>query len=342
MQTPRFALVIASLVFVAPSYSQVVETEDGLVQIAGLFRRTPQELERLIQGKRPGTSLSSGACAVVLKYELGFPDAAVMGYSTGSGVPDSLREPDITLLLLVEPEDAERVRYLPVPPDSTGPVPEWAEQYGRYPMGRLMESIRMHVGRPDGRSVEHREGLPDTFRMLVNQGLAFLEAHETESDRLRALEVVRSDRDWINRSIAAAILTSFPQEDSTWWALAEVIRGVGSEDFGRMEGIGALHSLAWVHARPVDWAPVAETLRAIFDGTNLFAVEPLMTALTRTEISPDLADEVIGDGRYVLAYLHSPNRSIRFSAEQFLRQISGEDYGDDVERWEEWIASLSG
>jgi hypothetical protein len=97
-----------------------------------------------------------------------------------------------------------------------------------------------------------------------------------------------------------------------------------------------------VHARPVDWAPVAGTLRAILDGTNLFAVEPLMSVLTRTEISPDLADEVIGDGRYVLAYLHSPNRMIRLSAERFLRQISGEDYGNDVERWEEWIASLSG
>jgi hypothetical protein len=338
----RFVRVIASLIFVAPSYGQVVETEDGLVQIGGLIRRTPQELERLIQEKRPGMNLSSGACAAVLKYELGFPEAAVMGYSMGLSVPDSLREQDITLLLLVEPEDAERVRYLPMPPDSTGPVPEWADQYERYPMGRLIESIRMHVGRPDGSSVEPPEGLPDTIRMLMRQGLAFLEAHETEADRLRALEVVRFDRDWINRSIAAAVLTSFPEEDSTWWALAEVIRGIGPEDFGRTEGIGALHSLGMVHDRPVDWAPVAETLRAILDGTNLFAVEPLMSALTRTKISPELAEEVIGDGRYVLAYLRSPNRMIRLSAERFLSQISGEDYGDDVERWEEWIASLSG
>ena len=69
------------LIIAAPAYGQVVETEDGLVQIAGLFRRTPQDIERLLQETSPGTTLSSGACAAVLEYELGFPDAAVIGYT---------------------------------------------------------------------------------------------------------------------------------------------------------------------------------------------------------------------------------------------------------------------
>ena len=73
-----------------------------------------------------------------------------------------------------------------------------------------------------------------------------------------------------------------------------------------------LQGLGIAHARPVDWAPAAETLRAIMDGTNLFAVASLMQALTMTEISPELAEEEIGDGRYVLAYLHSPNRASAF------------------------------
>lgn len=337
MKSLQFAPVIISLILVAPAYGQVVETEDGLVQIAGLSRRSPQDIERLIQEKSPGTNLSSGACAAVLEYELGFPDAAVIRHGRLTGVPDSLQGPPITLLLLVEPEDAERVRYLPAPADSTGPVPEWAEQYALYPMGGLSYAIRKHLGRP----LPSPERMPDTMRVLADRGAEFLAAHATEEDRLRALEVIHSDRDWINRSIAASVLTSFPEEDSSWWAIAQVIRGIGPRDYSGTVGIMALQGLETAHPRPVDWAPAVETLRAIMDGTNLFAVAPLMQALTRTKISPELAEEVIGDGRYVLAYLRSPNRSIRLQAEQFLRQISGEDYGDDVERWEEWIASLS-
>lgn len=343
MKTPRFALVIASLILAAPVYGQVVETEDGLVQIAGLFRRTPQDIERLIQEKSPGTNLSSGACAAVLEYELGFPDAAVIRHSRMIlGGPDSMQEAPITLLLLVEPEDAERVRFLPAPPDSTGPVPEWSEQYARYPMGRLAYAIRKRLQRPGSRGQIFPDGMPDTMRVLADRGVEFLAAHNTEDDRLRALDVIRSDRDWINRAMAAAVLTNFPEEDPSWWAIVEVIRGTGPQDYAGTEGIMALQGLGIAHARPVDWGPAAETLRAIMDGTNLFAVAPLMQALTMTEISPELAEEVIGDGRYVVAYLQSPNRSIRLQAEQFLRQISGQDYGDDVARWEEWIASLSG
>lgn len=339
----RFALVIASLILAAPAYGQVVETEDGLVQIAGLFRRTPQDIERLIQEKRPGTNLSSGACAAVLEYELGFPDAAVIRHGrTILGGVDSIPEQPITLLLLVEPEDAERVRFLPTPPDSMGPIPEWSEQYARYPMGGLSYALLKRLRRPGSRGDVFPEGMPDTMRVLADRGAEFLEAHATEEDRLRALDVIRSDRDWINRSMAAAVLTNFPEEDTSWWAIAEVIRGTGPQDYSGTEGIMALQGLGNAHARPVDWTPAVETLRAILDGTNLFAVAPLMQTLTMTEISPELAEDVIGDGRYVLAYLHSPNRGIRLQAEQFLRQISGEDYGDDVERWEEWIASLSG
>jgi hypothetical protein len=326
----------------SPVHAQVVETADGLVQIAGLVHRSPEELELLIQGKSPGTNLSSGACAGVLKYELGFPDAAVIRYSTMMpGGPDSLQESPITLLLLVEPEDAERVRYLPAPPDSIGPVPEWAEQYDLYPMGRLSSAIGEHVGLPSRKPATLPDGVPDTIRVLTDLGVAFLETHDREGDRQRALEVIRTDRDWINRSIAAAILTSFPEEDSTWWALARVIRGIGPGDFGRHEAIVAIQSLGVTHPRPVDWTPAAENLQAILEGTNLFAVGPLMQTLTTTKISPELAPEVIGDGRFVLAYLRSPNRSVRSQALLFLRQISGEDFGDDVDRWEEWVAALS-
>lgn len=338
----RLGLVPLLLCAAEAVSAQVVQTEDGLVQVAGLTHRSPQEIERLIQEESPGTNLSSGACAAVLKHMLGFPDAAVIRYSTDvlSG-HDSLREPPFTMLLLVEPEDADRVRYLPAPPDSSGPVREWAEQYALYPMGRLSSAIRKHVGRPDGKPVILREGMPDTVRVLMDVGVRFLESHDREEDRQRALEVIRTDRDWINRSIASAILTNFPEEDSTWWALASAIRGIGPHDYGRDEAIMAIQALDSAHPRPVDWAPAAETLHVILQGTNLFAVAPLMQALTMTKISPVLADEVIGDGRFILAYLRSPNQRARTRALQFLRQISGQDFGEDLDRWQEWIESLS-
>jgi hypothetical protein len=291
----------------------------------------------MIQERSPGTNLSSGACAGVLKHELGFPEAAVIRYSVSASVPVSLAHSPISLLLLVEPEDAARVQYHPAPPDSQGPVPEWREQYDRYPMGRLAQAIQRRA-LPLDRSFD--EGKPEPDHVL-SEGKAFLDARDTEEDRLRALDVIRTDRDWINRSIAAAILTNFPEVDSTWWALADVVRGVGPLDFGRTEGILALHALARSAARPVDWAPAAETLRAILEGTNLFAVDPLMLVLAQTEISPELAPAILGDGRFVLAYLDSPHPLMRSHALLFLRQVSGQDFGADIERWREWVASPS-
>lgn len=339
----RFAFLALSLTLVPTASAQVVETEDGTVQIAGLFHRTPEELHRAIEEKRPGTNLASGACAAVLEFELGFPKAAVIRYSESrmATLPDSLVTGSITLLLLVEPEDAERVRYAPPPPDSLGPVAGWEEQYEAYPMGRLPLAISIHVGLPGGKRRPMPEGIPDTMRLLAERGVAFLKAHDTEADRQLALHVIENDRDWVNRSIAAAVLTNFPEDDSTWWALAEVARGVGPHDYSGSEAIVALQALGNFADRPVDWAPATETLRAILDGTNLFAVGPLMQALASTKISPELANEVLGDGRYVLAYLGSPNRSVRLQALQFLRQISGLDLGEDVAGWEAWIASQS-
>ena len=204
-------------------------------------------------------------------------------------------------------------------------------------MGRLAQAIQRRA-LPLDRGLDERMSGPDH---VLSDGMAFLDAHDKEEDRLRAIAVIRTDRDWINRSIAAAILTNFPEEDSTWWALTDVVRGVGPLDFGRTEGILALHAMGRIAARPVDWAPAAETLRAILEGTNLFAVDPLMLVLAQTEISPELARVVIGDGRFVLAYLNSPHPLMRTHALLFLRQISGQDFGPDVERWREWVESLS-
>lgn len=320
------AIALAALPSTLPA--QVVESEGGPVEFIGLEHWTPEQVADTLAAVRPDLTLHSAACAAALRFEVGFPSAAVIGFGNSSGFPEGY-----TAIVLVEPEEAHRVRYAEPPPDSLGPVEGWEEAYELFPRKRwawvmTIQRIDGAAGRP----------LPDSTSLDAVR--AFLQAHRTEADRLRALQVLESDRNWINRSIAAAVLSSFPDHDETWWALVRAARGTGPHDYGTSEPIVALGTLPR-DERTIDWAPVTQDLRAILDGTNLYAFDDVLRTLARTSVSPDLADELLaGGGKLVLAHLRSSNPYLRDSARHFLIAVAGEDLGEDADRWASWIASL--
>lgn len=329
-----FATLIVALTALPNALpAQVVETEEGPVEFLGLEHWTPERVRDTLAAVRPDVGLHSGACAAALRHEIGFPSAHVASYgSSFPGVPEGY-----TAIVLVEPEEADRVRYGEPPPDSLGPVEGWEDAYALFPAKRWAWMMAIQ-GIEDPPRL--RRPLPDSTSFPAVRG--FLAAHRTEEDRLRALAVLESDRNWINRSIAAAVLSGFPDHDETWWALVRAARGVGPRDYGTSEPIVALQTLAR-EERAIDWSPVAEDLRAILDGTSLDAFTSILTVLRRTSVSPDLAEPLLaGGGDLVLAHLRSVNPHLRVLARGFLAQVSGEDFGEDADRWAVWIDSLDG
>ena len=100
--------------------------------------------------------------------------------------------------------------------------------------------------------------------------------------------------------------------------------------------------LTQVGARPVDWTPAVPALRALLDGTNLFAHTQLMETLAATRVSPELAPRLLGGGggAIVLAKVGALDPRARTAAHRVLTQLAGRDLGDDPAAWQRWVATL--
>ncbi|HUP19365.1 MAG TPA: hypothetical protein VM778_05355 [Gemmatimonadota bacterium] len=310
----------------APAAAQILDTPAGPVEFVGLEHRTPEAVRDALAAARPDVPIHTTGAAQALREALGFADAAA-GTFVGFGLPDGYMT-----LTVVEPEEAARVRYAEPPPDSLGPIPEWSEAYALFPEARWAWGYAV-FGAASAPNAPDETSLPAVR--------AFLDAHATPADRARAMEVLASDRHWFNRSIAAAVLSNFPDWDETWHALARAARGFGPDDRSRGLAVASLTALGQRHARPVDWTPAADDLRALLDGTSVFAFPQVLEVLARTRVSRDLAGPLLaGGGELVLDHLSISIPSTRARAMGVLEGLSGLDYGSDAERWRAWIETL--
>jgi hypothetical protein len=103
-----------------------------------------------------------------------------------------------------------------------------------------------------------------------------------------------------------------------------------------------LQALGAGGTRRVDWAPALPTLRALLDGTNLFAHNRVLDVLAATRIEPALAPPLLAGGRgeLVLAKLQALWPAERRAARRLLVQLAGRDLGDDVSAWMTWVRAL--
>ena len=319
-------LLILPLLAVAPARAQILDTPAGPVEFVGLVHRTPEAVRDALAAARPDVPIHTTGAAQALRESLGFADAAA-GTFVGFGLPEGYMT-----LTVVEPEEAARVCYAEPPPDSLAPVPEWSEAYALFADARWAWGYAV-FGAATAPNAPDETSLPAVR--------AFLDAHSSDADRARALEVLATDRDWVNRSIAAAVLSRFPDWDETWHALARAARGFEPDDRSRGLAVAALTALGQRHARPVDWVPAAEDLRALLDGTSVFAFPQVLEVLARTRVSRELAGPLLaGGGELVLAHLAISIPSTRARAMGVLEGLSGLDHGSDAELWRAWIETL--
>jgi hypothetical protein len=306
-----------------------LRTEEAEIEIIGLRDWTLEMVQDSLAKYAPEDGLASHACAAVLRAELGFADASVSISFSRPGV----KRVDIAV---VEPTDSAWVQYLETAPDSIPDLDEWGQGLRVFleNSGDFQTALQLYA--------LYDETPPDLDESILSgpgDDLAEFLRSRTSDDLELALSTLKGDRNWHNRTIAYAVLGRFPDDDRSWHALVDGLRDPAGPASGTAsQTLGVITRTA---ARRVDWSGEGEALRWLVNGTNLFGHTALLRALAATEIDPSLAPLIFQDfGGITPSKLVSSNDRIRNAAEAFLRQISGEDFGNDPDAWIAWIASV--
>jgi hypothetical protein len=169
--------------------------------------------------------------------------------------------------------------------------------------------------------------------------LDFLLTHATAADRRGALHILTTDANGLHRALSAVLLARFADDDSTWGALVDALRdpnGIVNATVSQVLG-----TLGHAVPRTVNWTPFVPSLRALLDGTNLFAYNTVLTLLAQTKVSPALARPLLrGGGELLVAKLRSQDPIGSRAARRLLVQLAGEDLGADAIPWQRWLAAL--
>lgn len=304
------------------------------VELLGLRHWTPQMLQDSLRVHAPGTSLTSHACATVLREKLGFPQV----FSARSTDGDSALT---ALIAVIEPQDSARVRVRPLAEDTTAdsqaPWPELVEAVRAH--GHLFQSaLREHIY---GQAVMLQARVPPSQRLdsaNLRRIYELLDTFTTAEDAAIARRLLESAPSPYDRMAAAAVLSNFVNDDATWYSL------IGAQldpwDGVRIFAGTVLRSFASEQPRDVDWRPAVDDLRAVLNGSALFTLPDVLTVLARTGVQPELAEPLLKGGGYGVAmYVATTLPYTRGPAYRFLRAVNSKD-GATAAEWRKWIADL--
>jgi hypothetical protein len=308
-----------------PGVGQVIATEKGTVEFLGLETWSPERIQQRLGYTSPERL---HYCAADLKG-LGFPEAVVVGYTE-----EGRR---YTVVTVVEPQRASEIVYKSHP-NGNFPLPEnWRTLEGvtkesDFLSGGILDYSRTLPGARADRPWLS-DGTPQTWWPAVR-------ALANEADFERAEQVIGLSSDVAARALAALVLMNFSSRDASWHSLVSGLRD--PDDLVQMACLQSLNSLTTFHPRKVDWSPSVPDLAHLLHGTDLFAFQFLLKALSATEVEPALARSLLGQGggRLLLAYLRAQHDDQRGLAHDFLIRLHGSDLGDDPRLWDKWIATL--
>jgi hypothetical protein len=310
----------------------VLENDAMRVELIGLKRWTLPMLQDSLSRYAPHDSLLSHSCAAILRGTLHFADAAAE--YAGSG-PNEKTHVTVTV---VEPQDSALIHYRAPYRDSQPDRRAWA------PIGEAFDRHNQAFQYAVQHSTVLLADAPlagmDTVANDVRSMRALVRRDHRPATRRAALATLRRDGNARNRVAAVVVLSQFASVDSTWWALAEGLRD--PDGAVRATSIQVLGMLSHSAARAVDWTPVVPALRALLDGTNLFAHNQVMETLVATRVGPALAPRLLGGGggAIVLAKLGALDPRASTAAHDLLTRLAGRDLGDDPAAWRRWVASL--
>jgi hypothetical protein len=154
------------------------------------------------------------------------------------------------------------------------------------------------------------------------------------------LRHLRFDRDSVHRRVAVALLARYPEDPAVWRALAEALRDADEPVHQLASRLLQIFALHW--PRPIDWKPIASSLRASLAGTRLFGFTTLVQVLNVSDVSPALAGPLLGSGNgdLVLAYASAEVFPERGNVQQLLSRLSGLPPDSDQGTWKAWLKRL--
>jgi hypothetical protein len=309
------AAVLLCLAAQVAGSQSILENDQMRLELIGLKRWTVPMIQDSLRRYAPNDSLLSHACAGILREKLRFADASVMYYTTNSG---EQTKPYVAVTV-VEPQDSALIRYRGPFRDSLRARRAWEPV--RAVFEHHNEAFQGSIQRPKFLLSDAPLRDVDSTVRLAMPLRRFLRAHRASRDRQLALAALAADGNEQNRVAAVLILANFASEDSAWWALAEALRDPSVAVHNTAAQL--LSTLRRDAPRHVNWAPATETVRAILDGTNLFAHNELMEVLAATEVDRALARPLLKDGGYiVLAKLQSQGTLERQAARRFLMRLA--------------------
>ena len=146
----------------------------------------------------------------------------------------------------------------------------------------------------------------------------------------------------LREQTAAIVLVNFSEHDAAWHDLMSSM--IDPEDRVKGAAGAALRGLLGAERdHPVRWDAAREPLTAVLDGTNPFAFPTVLRVLAATEIEPAFGRQLIrGAPDLLLAYAGAEHEVTRESAIDFLKTVSGEDFGANPEAWSDWLTGSPG
>ncbi len=327
------AAAVLFAVTASPGSGQVIAGPDGPVEFIGLQDWSAQELFDAIQATAPGQPFH--ACAVVMKEQLGFAEAAATGYY------DVLSGDSYTVVVGVE--DSTRVRRR-APGSESVALPETWRDLSTV-AGEDIRVLRAAAGTRHLRAgvfntvfnrARRRAARMGADPATVDELWNLIDSADTEEDRLLAHEVLTSESSWSARSIATLMLSNFMDEDTSWHGL---VGSLVDPDY-RVSSVARamFDGLVAPEMDPVEWIGARAHLSALLDGTNPLVFREILQVLVATDVDPEFARQLVRETPdLLLAHVGAEHERTREPAVSFLRAISGKDHGTDVAAWTAWV-----
>lgn len=324
-------LMVLLAVTASPGTGQVLQGPEGPIEFIGLERWKASALLDAIQQTAPDQPIH--ACAATMKGELGFADAGVFGYlaSTTSGSE--------RYTVIIGIEDRARVRYRTAGSETIALPQSWQalssvadEDLRALGMARELFDLRQ-----DPETARKFAELFDADLAAIAPVWERIAALDGEGHRLLARRILADDASWVSRAIAATVLLNFGEDETAWHDLV----AAAIDPHGQVSGAATsvLRNLVQMESgRVVRWDAARQSIVAVLDGTNPFAFQEVVRALTATGIEPALGKQLIREAPDVLlAHVDAEHQSTRESAIDLLKAVSGKDFGADREAWSEWL-----
>ena len=323
--------ILFSLSLFSYAFSQILETPYGKAEVLGLKNWSLQKLLDTLSVRAPGISVDQ--CAVDLK-QIGFPEASVIRYFDQDNKYYSV-------VTLVEPENNQFIKYKNVPSDTLKEISDWHEGIEFFKVNPMEFQVGLTKYKSDQIFSDTTEFIKSLNKQKIKNFWGFISKHQTAQVKELAIWILNHDGNFLNRTIAAALLINFPESDLVWWTLVDALRDPNNK-------VSTTASQVLIYfsnntPRRINWDPAINSLFYLINGTNLFAFNKILEVLTATKISKELLPALFAKtyGYLVLGYLNAYHEKERKLSYDFLTSVTGKDFGYDKTKWQNFLKGLS-